>query len=254
MTLATLFRIPVSHHLLKRARSAVALFCCLALTPQLQAAWQTPLNAEEIQNAASAVTSQVTSKDKGNFVAPVDRGSNTETRTINSAGNLQHPLGVQVLLVELKEQKQPVEQATRIAEVFIFNYQLGVAQLNLFDVEKNQLISTREIPSAHLPLSEQEIEYSKTLIWNNAEFRERIQTEYESFATVPDSTINSIETMGLQTRVSIWVPNRNAGSQSELCVQQRCALISLFSEENHSFSIEPVISLMSGQIYLDLVQ
>ncbi len=230
-----------------------AFIYCAALTSQLHAAWQTPLDAQEIQSAATAVMSRIALTTSDNFNSPIDSDNRTQTRSI-SAGDPQHPLGIQVLLVELKEQKQQTNQDARIAEIFIFNYKRGVAELNLFDVANNRVVSTQEITSAHLPLSEPEIEYSKTLIWDNAEFRERIQREYESLTATPINTINSPLTNRLQTRVSIWVPNRNASGQSELCARQRCALISVFSEDNHSFSIEPVIDLMSGQIYLDMVR
>ena len=57
----------------------------------------------------------------------------------------------------------------------------------------------------------------------------------------------------LQTRVSIWVPKGNTEAH-ENCSRERCALISLFTAANYSFSIEPVVNLMSGEIYLDTVR
>ena len=66
--------------------------------------------------------------------------------------------------------------------------------------------------------------------------------------------MNRGELTDLQTRVSILVPNKKTGDKPELCQRERCALISLFGADNYSFSIEPVVNLMSGDIYLDLIQ
>ena len=250
MTLATFFGILITPATCKYAWHAGALLCGIVATSQLNAAWQNPLNTEETQTAASAVMSQYTNTG----TAPFDTGNSTGSRTVNSAANLQHPLGVQVLLVELREQKNTADQAARIAEVFVFDYQQGVSELNLVDVESNLLLSTREIDSAHLPLSELEIEYSKTLIWNNTEFAERVQTEYENLISSISDEISPNAPDNLKTMVSIWVPNSNPERQSDPCVQSRCALISVFTEHNYNFSVEPVIDLMSGQIYLDLVR
>lgn len=216
------------------------------LSSELHASWQVPLNAEEVGNVTSAAMSQYVSDDSS---SPAGIQNQRELRSISSNSIPQHPLGVQVLLVELKEQKAS-DQAVRLAEVFVFDYQRGVTELNLVDVERNELIDKRYISSVHLPLSEAEITYSKALIWNNAEFKSRVQREIETLQT--DS--GNVDFTDLQTRVSVLVPNGRMADQSELCGANRCALISLFSADNYSFSIEPVINLMSGDIYLDLVQ
>ena len=253
MNSAMFFRISLFLSSTKNWFYAAVLLSCTTCLPHLHASWQEPLNTEEVRNAATVVTSQL---DPANNVNDINSGATNSTsgiRTINRT-DLRHPLGVQVLLVELKEQKQVIDQAARIAEVFIFNYQTGKSELNLVDVEHNQLISKREINSVHLPLSEQEIEYSKALIWNNTEFAEQIQAEYENLISSVSNTNSSNVSDKLQTQISIWVPNSNVERQSEICMQNRCALISVFTQDNYNFSIEPVINLMSGQIYFDLVR
>ena len=242
MTVAQLLQIPTCLTPGIRSWLAAAVLCCLAMSLQLNASWQTPLNDEEIKKAADAAMSQYAS-------GATARPDGVGLRSISSTGTA-HPLGVQVLLIELKEQKRPADQASRIAEVFLFNYLRGVTEFKLFDVERNELIATRDIPSVHLPLADTEISYSKALIWNNPEFIERIRTEYEA---VQSLSAGDSDLADLQTRVSIWVPNGSTEAH-ENCSSERCALISLFTQANYSFSIEPVVNLMSGEIYLDTVR
>ena len=234
--------------IIKRLRLFCAL-CCTALSFHLYASWQDPLSADEVSSATAIVMSQFS---LGDLDKSALSASARGTRELRSSDNFQHPLGVQVLLVELKEKKQNSVQTPRLAEVFVFDYQRGVTELNLIDVESDELIASRDIASVHLPLSEEEINYSKNLLWNYSEFKERLQSEAETLDLLPG--ITNGELIDLQTSVSILVPNRGAGSQSAQCNIDRCALISLFTDDNYNFSIEPVINLMSGEIYLDLVQ
>lgn len=247
MTVAK-FRINLPLSIIKRLRLFCAL-CCTALSFQLYASWQDPLSADEVHSATAIVMSQFSlgDSDKSALSASA-RGS----RELRSSDNFQHPLGVQVLLVELKEQKKNSVQTPRLAEVFVFDYQRGVTELNLIDVESDELMVSRDIESVHLPLSDEEINYSKNLIWNHAEFKQRVQREVETLQSLP-SAVNG-ELTDLQTNVSILVPNNRTGNHSDVCRHNRCALISLFTADNHSFSVEPVVNLMSGEIYLDLVQ
>ena len=246
MTVAKL-RICLPLSIIKRLLWFYALGCATC-SSQLYASWQDPLSADEVSSATAIVMSQFASGDSGkSAISAAGRGS----RELRSADDFQHPLGVQVLLVELKEQKQTSGQTSRLAEVFIFDYQRGVTELNLIDVESDELIVSTEIASVHLPLSEEEINYSKTLIWNHTEFVARVQREAETLESFP--AIVNRELTDLQTNVSILVPNNRTGKQPANCGLERCALISLFSNDNHSFSVEPVINLMSGEIYLDRI-
>ena len=236
-----------------RKHGCLILFFCGFFFPfHSLASWQDPLNVGEIETTAATVLSRYsTGATDQSTTSSLQDGDSIGTRRIYSASGTQHPLGVQVLSIELKEQKHVTDQSSRLAEVFLFNYPRAVTELHLVDVESSEVLSTRDIDSVHLPLSDAEISYTRKLIWSDAEFRERIQREFQSLNALEASAGVPVESADLQTRVSVWVPIRR---QAHQCMRNRCALISLFTQDNHSFSIEPVIDLMSGEIYLDLVQ
>jgi len=155
-----------------------------------------------------------------------------------------HPLGVQILLVELKETKHRSEQTARLVEVFLFDYDGAGTHRKLVDVDSREIVTSTEISSAHLPLTDQEIAYGKALMWQDTELLQRLSVELNHSTDIAD----------LQSRVSVWVPGRDDQSGLSHCDVERCALVSLFTEDNDSLPVEPVINLMRSQVYTDLVQ
>ncbi len=214
---------------------------------QLGADWQQPLTADEISRSVGIarysrpVDRTRLSSDFGNAAKHNVRSPLTNTRA--------HPLGVQILLVELREQKKPLSES-RLVEVFLFNYDRRVAELNVIDIDQGALISTTDIDTAHLPLSDTEIEYSRSLIWNHDELKARVRHELSLLQTGGVGE----DLSRLQARVSIWVPQSTDQSGASGCDRERCAFISLFTENDYSFSVEPVVNLISGEIYIDLVR
>lgn len=226
-------------------------------TGYLRGSWQTPLDEEEISRAASiAMVALVhVGQERKDSVA---QSGGTADRALQADSSVEqknrHPLGTQVLLIELREQKKQSDQAARVAEVFVFDYERGVAELNLVEVEQNYLISKQILTTPHLPLAVEEISYSKSLVWNNAEIRELIDSEIHKSGLLDLDDSTRFELPDLQTRVSIWVPNNPEQAGLSHCHWQRCALISLFTDSNYNFSVEPVVNLMSGDIFIDLIQ
>lgn len=239
---------------MRRWNCIVLLVASLFYTKQLLAAWQQPLSEDEVARVAAIIVSSDSSLNGELLQGLATPRTDTKLRSALGGvdnGLLRHPLGTQILLVELKEQKKQSEQPRRLAEVFIYDYQRGVTELSVIDVEQERVIRKQTIATAHLPLVETEIDYVQQRIWNNAEISQRLQQEMHSSGGV---AISGSSLSRLQTRVSIWVPTNPAQSGASNCVDERCALTSIFTEDNYNFSLEPVVNLMSGEIYLDLVQ
>lgn len=243
---------------------SVSLVCCLILliltiatATKAYSAWQAPLSNDEIIRATAIAMSDPPPGQQNPMGSSPQVGLDEFRRStqanVRIAPAESHPLGSQILLIELKEEKNSSTPTVRLAEVFVFDYLRGIAELNLIDVEQNTLILKQEIPSVHLPLSDAEISYSKFLVSNNAELKRRIKDEI--IATGQALPITSEQLLSeLQTRVSIWVPNSPVQSGASNCDHERCALISLFTADHYNFAIEPVVNLMHGDIYTDLIK
>jgi len=193
-------------------------------------AWQPSLSADEADRAVDMVLKQ----EPAGF-------------SIKTA----HPLGVQVLLVERREKKHKGDEQTSFVEVFVFDYIRNVTQLSLVDLAANMVVETTDVNSVHLPLTDQEISHSKAAISNHHELTERVSREL-GFDNNPATT--ELNLADLQARVSVWVPGRSEYADTAKCDRQRCALISLFTNDDYSISVEPVVNLHSGEVFIDLIQ
>jgi len=210
----------------------------------LNAAWQQSLSEEETTHAVTIVlSSQVSGAMSAG--APSERSRTVQSGDLSLTDPNVHPLGVQILLVELREKKNASLGDLRLAEVFLYNYPRQTTELHLINLDQGVLLQTTEVDTAHLPLSDEEIEYSKQLVFNHDQLTARVNNEL--------SRIQGVELGGLQQRVSVWVPTtRQAGSSG--CENQRCALLSLFTANEQSLVVEPVVNLISGDVFIDLVQ
>lgn len=163
-------------------------------------------------------------------------------------GRGQHPLGVQVLFVEAKEQKKKGSSNGLQAEVFLFDYSQTQTSVELVDANTGQLISTTLLDSVQLPLNAVEADFATQLLRDNSNFFDRLAVEYQqqfAQALVDESAIDM--------KVSVWVPDTRVYTETP-CVVSRCALVSVFTNQQYNFSIEPVVDLVSGKVYLDLLQ
>lgn len=162
-----------------------------------------------------------------------------------------HPLGVQVLLVERREIKHAVDEQIGFVEVFLFDYIRNATQFSLVDLAANMVVETTDINSAHLPLTEQEISHSKAAISNHYALSERVRRE---LGFDGNSASTEFRIADLQARVSVWVPETSNHADISRCDHERCALISLFTSDDYSISVEPVVNLQSGEVFIDLFQ
>lgn len=199
--------------------------------------WQAPLTSKETSKAIAAALS----------LTP-------ETKSIRSSEAVDaplHPLGVQVILVEPLELKNSNNDTTRMGEVFIFDYLKNISERYIVDLFTGEVVEIAQVTGIHLPLSNFEVDYAKSVIGNHKglerQLRQQLpeQVSEEQFRTW---------SAAVQSRVSIWVPDNSRHAKAKTCTQQRCALISLVTDREVSLPIEPIVNLMTGEVYLQVLQ
>lgn len=154
-------------------------------------------------------------------------------------GAAVHPLGVQTLFVERQENKQDPD-LLRVS-VYQFNYQLEQARVLSVDAGIYRVLKNQPISSVHLPLSNEEISFSRQLLSTENDILNRLREE-QSNRGHPAFTDLSI----LDVKASIFEPM----DTTHPCHRQRCALMSLFDDTQTVFSVEPVINLQTMQVSL----
>ena len=217
----------------------VALVGLAALLAPATNAWQNALSPSEVSVALEVADLSVS-------VTSLDPTGVKEEAPDQTSG---HPLGIQLLIVELKEQKKAVS-GQRLAEIFTYNYSRQMAQRHIVDLHQSVLISVQDINSAHLPLSDAEIDYANLLLWDNPEFQQRVSQELLDLQLDPSSILIS----QTDARVSVWVPGSEERSATSGCRLQRCALFSLYTDNEDSLTIEPVVNLVTGKVYVSILQ
>lgn len=153
-----------------------------------------------------------------------------QTRRAATTGD--HPLGAQTLSIELDERKK--NKSSRRARVYQYNYNTQQSRLILVDLINRDVVSEQKINSIHLPLNDQEIATARTMVENSPEIMAMLSAEHQTRGLPPLSNLDNLD-----VKASIYEPT----DQSQLCADQRCALLSLFDHSRTVFAVEPVINL-----------
>ncbi len=241
----------------------------------LHSAWQAPLTADEQSTAASLAVLSIeaslaagTDASSAHSTTPSsiprrsDFSASTQPSTFvedsgASATNALQPgtspamQGEQVLLVENRETKNNTLADPRMVEVFVYSYNSGKTYLQIINLDNNETASSQLVNSNHLPLNQNEQNYVKERLSGDSSVLSAVDSEMQRHFSQAVQTLRDV-----QMKVSIWQPNP---SQSDLppaadCLQQRCAIVSLFTDDYFNFSIEPVVNLNTGQLFTDWQQ
>ena len=241
----------------RHSRNLLLLLVFLTVSTNVAGGWQAPLSDDEITQSANIVISERSADQSASARSADSTGTHRFSRSIPPGEETatSHPLGTQILLVELKELKNPSpDQPQRSVDVFVFDYHQGVTELYVVDVEQGEIITTRKVNSVHLPLASAEIDYAHEVLLNNASVQRRIAEELDTHGFLPLLESGEADLSLLQFKVSIWVPTSQQQVGESACHQERCALVSLFAGDHFNLSVEPVINLMSGELYTHLIQ
>ena len=250
------------------ALSRILALCLLG--PGIVSAWQDPLSGSE----EAAAVSLALSDKPGNAVESADKASPTlnARQAIQSseqpllldnaaaagaaAANNKTPitLGKEVLLVELLYQKQKKNVAQtkqqRIAEVFLFDYETGKTSRYEIDLNTDDVLREQAVASPHLPLNDREQSVAVSLLENDDAAFANLSAEYQKyFGEALQDAAN------IDMKVFVWQPPAgNTSAAANDCRTQRCAMISLFTRDNFSFSMEPVVNLMTQSVHTGVIR
>jgi len=168
------------------------------------------------------------------------------TQRSRDSASATHPLGVQVLFIERREEKKRI--GALLADVFLFDYHRVGALVDTVDVNTGELINSRNINSLHLPLNSAEANHATQLLRDNSTFFETLSIEYQQRFGEALTARHAID-----MKVSVYVPDEHVIANS-VCAVSRCALISVFTPDHYNFSVEPVVDLVSGAVLMGLMQ
>jgi len=248
--------------------------CLLAgiLSPALASTWQDPLSgSEEAAAVAVALGDKLNGSDQSSAAITPDLKTNAllnarqaiastrqevlETDASEKSATAAIVLGKEILLVELLYQKQKKNGDTqtakpRIAEVFLFDYATGQTSRYEIDVNTDDVLREQAVASPHLPLNEREQAVAVSMLESDASAFTEISAEYQQhFGQALQDTDN------IEMKVSVWQPAAaNTSVAASDCRTQRCALISVFTHNNFSFSIEPVVNLMTKTVHTGVIR
>lgn len=210
-------------------RTAIAL--CLIINSSVEADWLPSLSANNIALITAATEQRATNKQHSRLER-----------------QFSHELGLQILMIEAKEQKNRADNAELLAEVFVFDYLTGNSSLDIVNATNGTLYETRRIAEPHLPLNQAEIQFVTNMVQSSSVFIDRLEQEYQHQFGRSLPALSQ-----LNMKVAVWNPAGTAHADSH-CTTSRCAYVSVFTSDYFNFSVEPVVDLVSKTVFLDLLQ
>lgn len=166
--------------------------------------------------------------------AQVDRLTRNWQWPSSKSAALSHPLGLQTISIEKQERKN--QFALRWAMAYQYSYHHRSARLLTVDLLEQRVIGVDDIPNIHLPLNDQEIDFSITLLRADIEAMNSLKSEYSRRPNAQSFLLENLD-----IKASIYEPT----DINHPCHINRCALMSLFDKSGTVFNLEPIINLNS---------
>jgi hypothetical protein len=150
-----------------------------------------------------------------------------------------HPLNIQTLSIEADWKKHTSNQ--RLARVYQYNHNQQTSRLLVIDINSQLIVREQAINSVHLPLNDTEIDYAKSLLDSNRAIYTLLNRERAQRSLEPVFKLTQYD-----VKASIYEPDNTA----HVCALQRCVLFALVDQSLTVSSIEPLVSLHTGQVLL----
>lgn len=271
-----------------RLHAAAAMLVILGCVSSAQAAtWQAPLSPELRSHAAALALDALGSDAPTNLPAASTANSTLRPRNASGSGgspdadaagdqsdSLLHS-GSVALVVERRERKRGSqdEQPQDLIDAFVYHYAAGTLHRVTVaagsdaqpQTDAQSVIEIRQLHSIQLPLTPSETRKVLQHLQQHAVLQQALASEYQQFH---HRSLNSDQ---LDYRVAVWNPQASMPvptsetplTQSDTgiepassaartrCAERRCALIAVFTRDMFNFSIEPVIDLATGEVWLD---
>lgn len=146
----------------------------------------------------------------------------------------------QVLLIQRKETKRRSQSTpARLAEVFLYDYAALTTDYRLVNLESMSIIKSDSLNQHHLPLNTNETTFAKNVLRNHPSLMATIKTEYEQLYNRPLRDLAQ-----LSIKAVIHIPP----TSSTRCHSERCAALSIVTDDLVSLTVEPIIVLREGKV------
>lgn len=168
----------------------------------------------------------------------------TQDKTSARGGNNTNQLK-EVLLIERHQQKN-APKGQRIADVFTYDYATNELIESLVDLNTSEVIKTSRKQGIQLPLTQNELEKAKRIVFADEEERQILENEYRRITSRHLTDTNELNIKAF-TFTADSLPNR-VNEASKSCGIHRCAQLMLYTSDNIVFEITPIVNLSKGVV------
>ncbi|HIP81916.1 MAG TPA: hypothetical protein EYH16_05840 [Leucothrix mucor] len=151
----------------------------------------------------------------------------------------------EVLLVERHQQKN-APQDQRYADIFTYDYETNELIESVVDLNTSAVISSKRTQGTQLPLTENELERAKRIVFEDEDERQILENEYHRITSRPLTDAKDLNIKAFSFTADS-LPNR-VNEASKLCGIHRCAQLMLYTGENIVFEITPIVNLSKGVV------
>ena len=151
----------------------------------------------------------------------------------------------EVLLVERHQQKN-APQDQRYADIFTYDYETNELIESVVDLNTSAVISSKRTQGTQLPLTENELERAKRIVFEDEDERQILENEYHRITSRPLTDAKDLNIKAFSFTADS-LPNR-VNESSKLCGIHRCAQLMLYTGENIVFEITPIVNLSKGVV------
>jgi Cu2+-containing amine oxidase len=151
----------------------------------------------------------------------------------------------ELLLIERHQQKN-APKGQRLADIFTYDYETDELIESRVDLNTNEVISTSRKQYVQLPLTENEVNRAKQIIFEDEDERRILENEYQRITSRPFTTTDELNIKAF-TFTKDSLPNR-VNEASKLCGLHRCAQMMLYTGENIVFEVSPIVNLSKGVV------
>lgn len=154
-------------------------------------------------------------------------------------GVLSNGLGVQTVSVEWHERKTTPH--ARLARVLQYDHGSRQSRRLIVDVDGNTVIDVLDLPTRHLPLSADEQAWARSRLDRDTTALALINTQRQALGKPQLTDLHSLD-----VKASIFADTTGRHG----CQLARCALVSLFDDEQRVYTTDVIVRFDDGAVVL----
>ncbi len=190
-----------------------------------------PLNAVEIDAIVEIVRARSSASPAGRSRGLAEANRAETERT-------------ELLLVERHQGEK--DDPARRADVYVYDYNTNELVHTIVDVETQETISVERSRGTQLPLTQNEIQRARDLIFGDDEEFALIDAEYQRITGGPLSDVDQLNVKAFTFHAASL--RRNLNPASKRCGKHRCAQVLLYTAHDVVFEISPIVDLSANVV------